>query len=348
VTIEIGGRTIGLGQPPFVIAEAGVHHANSLELAMRYITEARIAGADAVKFQTYTASRLAARWAPVYWDDGASERTQFDVFAERSLFGEAEYSKLFQHAADVGIILLSTPFDSTSAAMLAALDMPAFKTASADLTNHPLLQSIATHGKPVLMSTGAATLEEVRGAVEVVRNKSGALALLHCNLSYPTVLADANLNRLALLAAAFPDVVLGYSDHTLPEDSELACPLAVALGARLIEKHFTLNRFLPGDDHYHAVDPAGLARLVHSCRAAYDMTGEPLEITASETAARNFARRSVVAARDLPAGHLLTFDDVDFKRPGTGLPPSRVSEVLGRVLAQDLSADALVLPEDLV
>lgn len=345
-SITIAGRMIGPDQPPYVIAEAGVHHYNDLDTAKELISAAHEAGADAVKFQTYSADRLAATWAPTYWNDG-SGRTQHDIFAERSLLTADDYKELFSFAEKTGILLLSTPFDTDAAAMLAEMGMAAFKIASADITDHPLLRACASYGVPVLMSTGASTLDEVAAAVAVVESEGAPAALLHCSLAYPTPVADANMKRILTLIEHFPSTVLGYSDHVQPQDSELPCPIAVALGASVVEKHFTLDKSLPGDDHYHAVDPDGLARLVKNCRDTWLMTQDLGETTEAEVAARSFARRSIVAARPLVAGTLLTENDVDFKRPGTGLSPARASEVIGRTLAVDLEADALVLLEHL-
>jgi N-acetylneuraminate synthase len=327
-----------------VIAEAGVHHDNDVERAKELIRAAHEAGADAVKFQTYSANRLAAKWAPTYWDD-ESGRTQHDIFAERSLLTGAEYRELFAFAAELGILLLSTPFDTDAVEMLAGLGMAAFKIASADITDIPLLQACASHGLPVLMSTGASHFDEVQRAVDAVTSAGSPALLLHCSLAYPTPIADANLPRITTLGELFPDVVVGYSDHVQPQDSELPCPIAVTLGASVIEKHFTLDKSLPGDDHYHAVDPEGLARLVKNCADAWAMTRDLGETTEVEMAARSFARRSVVAARTLKAGTVLTAGDVDFKRPGTGLSPADVERVLGHRLSVNLDADALVLPE---
>ncbi len=339
--LHISGRAIGPGERPYVIAEAGVHHYNSLDLARELVSRAAAAGADAVKFQTYTASRLAARWAPTYWESTAGA-TQYDIFAERSLLVRDDYAELFTHAARVGITCLSTPFDPDAAEMLAGLGMPAFKIASADITDLPLLRACAAHGRPMLLSTGASTMQEVHRAVDAVRAEGASVGLLHCTLAYPTPLSQANLRRLEMLAIEFPDVVLGYSDHTQPQDSEYACPTSVALGASIVEKHFTLDKSLPGDDHYHAVDPEGLARLVKNCTDVWMMTREPVEIEPAEEAARSYARRSVVAARNLRAHTILQITDVDFKRPGTGIDPSEVASVLGRRLTRDFAEDELI------
>jgi len=333
----IGDRAITAGAAPFIIAEAGVHHRNSIALAKRLVLEAAVAGADAVKFQTYSAARLAARWAPLYWSD--SQTTQYDVFSTRSLLSRDDYAELFAYADDVGITLLSTPFDDDAAEMLLDLGMPAYKIASADITNQPLLERVASFGVPVLLSTGASKFDEIARAVSVFARASVPLALLHCSLAYPTLVASANLGRLVRLAEEFPDCHIGYSDHTRPSESLIPCSAAVALGACIVEKHFTLNTALPGDDHYHAVDPVGLRRLVEECHAAYAATRYLGEMTDEELPARQHARRSIVAARDIPAGTALGLQHVDFKRPGTGLPPYRLAEVTGRRLKVDVGYD---------
>jgi len=342
--LVLGPHTVSATSRPYVIAEAGVHHRNSLELAKRLVMEAAIAGADAVKFQTYSADRLATRWAPLYWDDSASG-SQHDVFASRSLLARDDYAELFAYAAELGIAFMSTAFDDDAAAMLADLGMIAFKTASADITDLPLLERIADYGRPVLLSTGASTFDEIARAVDAIESRGCPVALLHCSLAYPTPLAAANLGRIPALAAAFPGYVIGYSDHTQPADTALSCPVSVSLGARIVEKHFTLNRALEGDDHYHAVDAAGLADLVRDCNAAFSLSAYLGETTPEEQAARTYARRSIVAARDLTAGAVLTREDVDFKRPGTGMPPSELSAVLGRTLRHDAGVDDLIAPE---
>jgi exopolysaccharide biosynthesis WecB/TagA/CpsF family protein len=346
-SLMIGERTIGAGHCPFVIAEAGVHHHNSVEIAKQYILEARSAGADAVKFQTYRAEKLATRWAPTYWET-AEPTTQFEVFAGRSRLSVEDYVTLFSYAADVGIYLLSTPFDPESATMLAGLGMAAFKIASGDVTYSALLERVGSLGRPVLLSTGAATFAEVRTAVETLLSHGApGVALLHCSLAYPTRVADANLRRIDALKVAFPAAVIGYSDHTVPTESELAGPLAVGRGASIVEKHFTLDRLQNGDDHYHSVDPAGLARLVKNCSDAWRATSGFSEITAAEGPAREGARRSIVAATDIPVGKVLEEADVAFKRPGTGLPPTSLHLVLGRRTVRSLQADELITPDAL-
>jgi len=337
--IEIAGRKIGAGHPPYVIAEAGVHHYDSLALAREYILQARIAGADAIKFQTYSADGLVTRWAPLYWDDPRF-KTQHDVFAAKRGFTREEYAELFAHAAELGIVLLSTPFSNEAVDMLDSLDMPAFKVASADLTNLPLLRHIARTGKPMLISTGACGFDEIEHVLATIRPINDRIALLHCSLGYPTPVDRANMARIGALAARFPGVVLGYSDHTQPRHSALPTPVSVAHGARVLEKHFSLNLDLSGDDHYHSVDTQGLKTLVKDCRDVFAMTGTGAEITDVEAEARRQARRSIVAARDLEAGRVLEEGDLAFK--GTGVSPLEAESMIGCRLTQSVAADDLL------
>jgi N-acetylneuraminate synthase len=345
-TFEFGGSLIDEPSTPFIVAEVGVHHKNSLSLAKEYILAASIAGANAVKFQTYQAARLATHWAPTYWDSEPG-KTQFDIFSERSRLSLKDYRELFSYSRELGILFFSTPFDEESAEMLNSFDVSGYKMASADITNLPLLRSIAAFGKPVMLSTGAATLNEVRVAVEAVEKGGSPVAILHCTLSYPTRIEDANLRRITLLQESFPALAVGYSDHTQPQDSELACPLAVVLGACIIEKHFTLNKHLDDDDHYHAVDREGLARLVRNCKDAHLMTGPAQELVPAEEPARIYARRSIVARAPIARGQTINETDLDCKRPGTGLPPFSMDQIVGRRTLRDLIADEQIALADL-
>lgn len=337
---SIDGIKVGQDHKPYVIAEAGVHHYDSLEMAKEYVRGARIAGVACIKFQTYTAKELVANWAPVYWD--TPEKTQFEVFDKKRGFTREQYVELIAFCKEVGVTFLSTPFDQGSAAMLNDLGVAAFKIASADLTNIPMVKQIAEYQKPVLLSTGASTYDEIAQTLKIIAPINPKISLLHCSLSYPTPLKEANLMRIKELAERFPEVVIGYSDHTQPAHSETPCALAVALGARVIEKHYTLNTYLDGDDHYHAVDTEGLKRLEKNCKEAFFMCGAAREMTDMELAARERARRSIVAARDLPAGHVLSIDDFAYKRPGTGIAPGEAEKLVGKKTKSAIAYDALI------
>ncbi len=336
-----GGLTLPSDRP-YLIAEAGVNHENSLDTALRMVDAAAAAGADAIKFQSYRAGSLASRNSPAYWDtDKEPTRSQYELFRRHDLFGEAQYRELARRAQSCGIAFMSTPFDTRYADFLAEF-MPAFKVASADLTNTPLLRHCARFGKPVLLSTGASTLGEIDDAVSVLlREGAREIALLHCVLSYPCRPEDANLGAITHLRSAFPDCVIGYSDHVPPVDNLL--PTAWLLGARIVEKHFTLDKALPGNDHYHAMDPDDLRKLRGAFAEVDRLVGSSRKaVLRCEEEARRQARRSLVAARDLPRGAQVGSEDLEVKRPGTGIAPKHLEQLIGRVLERDVPADTVL------
>lgn len=329
------------GAPAFVIAEAGVNHGGDLSVALRMIEAAARAGVDAVKFQTYKAARLATRASAAYWDESKEPiATQYELFARYDRFEDADYRRLAEACEEQGVAFLSTPFDDQAVALLDAL-VPAFKVASADITNFPLLERIANTGKPVLLSTGAATLAEVESTLAFLEgNGSGPVAILHCVLSYPTEPEDASIAALRALGEAFPDRSLGYSDHTAPPASFAAISAAYTLGARIIEKHFTLDKTLPGNDHYHAFDPEDFRRLISELSELRTMLGQPQkDVLEVERPARTHARRSLVARGDIARGALVTAEMLDVKRPGTGIEPALRDRVVGRRAAVDIPDD---------
>lgn len=332
-----------LARAPFVIAEAGVNHEGSMELARRLIDEAAAAEADAIKFQTYRAETLAVRYSPAYWDTTQESSTsQFELFSRYDKFWKREFEQLKRHCDDAGIEFLSTPFDVESARFLADL-MDVIKVASADLTNLPYLEVVSELGKPILLSTGASDLWEIALAVQTIRAFGTPVALMHCVLNYPTAPANANLGMIADLRRRFPDLVIGYSDHTVPDREMTVLVVASLLGAEIIEKHFTFDKTLPGNDHYHAMDLRDLqnfrARLsdLTSIVGSYTKGALP-----SEEPARLHARRSLVAARAIPAGHIINATDLTAKRPGHGISPLHYREVLGRRARHDIAPDSIL------
>jgi N-acetylneuraminate synthase len=347
--MRIGRHRIGPDALPYLIAEVGVNHENDLELAERMIGEVARAGGQAVKFQTYKAAKLASRESAAYWDRSKEPAaSQFELFQRYDRFGRREYEALARCCDKAGVDFLSTPFDTECVGWLAEL-VPAFKIASADLTHLPLLEAVAATGKPVVLSTGASTLEETRAAVRFLeRAGSGEVAILHCVLSYPTAPADANLAVISALRAAFPDHVVGYSDHVPPDPRMRVLAAAYVLGARVIEKHYTFDKRRPGNDHYHAMDEADLRAAVNEFAALRELLGRgEKRVLEAEQAARLHARRSLVAARDLPAGHVLAAGDLEIKRPGTGIPPQELPGVIGRALARAVRADQVLFASDL-
>lgn len=342
----IGKRTLARGrfQRPYIIAEAGVNHEGSLDVAMEMVRRAAQAGADAVKFQTYTAETLASRHSPSYWDTSKEPtRSQYELFKKYDRFGDREYERLAQVAAECGVDFLSTPFDLRAVDMLEPL-VPAYKIASADITNLPLLRRVAQKGKPILLSTGASTVSEIHRALEIVRAEGNEqVALLHCVLNYPTAYQDANLGMIAHMRRIFPDHVIGYSDHTPADRMDEVLLLAWLLGAQVLEKHYTHDKTLPGNDHYHAMDADDLARFVGRVQFAEVLFGsDEKRYLPSEEAARAHARRSVVAARRIPKGATISPEDVICKRPGTGIPPTLYDFVVGGTALADVDADEVL------
>ena len=341
-TIQVGNKLIGPGQPVFVIAEAGVNHNGDLKLARALIDVAVEASADAVKFQTFRADRLATPDAPkaeYQLRTTGNEESQFEMLRRLELSADA-HRELQSYCEERGIIFLSTPFDEEAVDLLDELGVPAFKISSGDLTNSPLLEHVARKGKPVILSTGMSELSELIEAVSVL-NTAGCETpiLLHCVSNYPADPAEANLRAMQTMRSAF-DVPVGFSDHTEGIDISLA---AVALGACVIEKHFTLDRTLPGPDHRASLEPAELRELVRSIRRVETALGSGRKVpTATEVETAKVARRSLVAARDIPAGTILEREMVVMRRPGTGMLPAMLDKLLGRQAIRAVAAGTLL------
>jgi len=341
-SIQVGNKLIGPGQPVFVIAEAGVNHNGDLKMARALIDVAVEAGADAVKFQTFRADRLVTTDAPKaeYQLQSTNDaESQFEMLRGLELSGDA-HRELQSYCHERGIIFLSTPFDEEAADLLDDLGVPAFKISSGDLTNSPLLEHVARKGKPVILSTGMSELSELIEAVSVL-NAAGCEnpVLLHCVSNYPAVPSEINLRAMQTMRSAF-DVPVGFSDHTKEIDIALA---AVALGACVLEKHFTLDRTLPGPDHRASLEPADLRALVRSIRRVESALGSGRKVPApSEIETAKVARRSLVAARDIPAGATLEREMVTMRRPGTGMSPALLETLLGHRAVREIAAGTLL------
>jgi len=340
--VKISNKVVGPQQPVFVIAEAGVNHNGDLKMARELIDVAVAAGADAVKFQTFHADRLVTADAPKAQyqveTTGAGE-SQLEMLRRLELAPEA-HRELQSYCREREIVFLSTPFDEEAADFLDELGVPAFKISSGDLTNSPLLEHVAAKGKPVILSTGMSDLAELIEAVSVL-NSAGCEnpVLLHCVSNYPANAAEVNLRAMQTIRAAF-DVPVGFSDHTEGIDVALA---AVALGACVIEKHFTLDRSLPGPDHLASLEPAALRQLVTSIRRIESALGDGKKTpSASEMETAKVARRSLVAAQEIAAGATLEREMVALRRPGTGLTPSELPALLGRRAARAIAPGTLL------
>jgi N,N'-diacetyllegionaminate synthase len=342
-TFAIAGRKVGRGEPCYVIAEAGVNHNCDVQIGYKLIETAGAAGADAIKFQSYTASKIATRVAPRYWVEPADPRgTQWDTFDKLDKLSDRDFKSLLGHARHVGLTAFSTPFDDEAVDFLASLDVPAFKIASADLTCHGLIDRAARVGKPMLLSTGTSTLSEVEEALEVCRRAGNEeVALLHCTLKYPCPPEAINLRMMEHLMRAFPGVPVGLSDHSLGTSVPQA---AVALGACVIEKHYTVDKKLPGSpDHHLSVDPAEMRAMVDGIRTVEKALGKAEKgLEPMEKDAYLYARRSVTSRVRIPRGSSITREMLTYKRPGTGISPRHLDMVVGRVARQDIPEDTTI------
>ena len=346
-TVRISAREVGDGQPCYVIAEAGSNHNGSLELAKRLIDVAASAHADAVKFQVFKADRLYPRNAGVsgYLKDPTPI---YDIIAAMEM--PYEWIPLLSaHCRDRGIDFLASAFDEESTDQIASF-VPAFKVASYEMTHAPLVRHVALKGKPVIISTGTATLDEVAETVRAFAETGNQqLVLMQCTAAYPAPLNALNVRAVGTLRERF-DVPVGFSDHS--SDPVVAPVAAVACGASVIEKHFTLDRTMPGPDHRFAIEPDELAIMVAKIREAEQALGSREKIVAPiETELRAFARRSLFTRGAIEAGEMFTVDNVVVLRNGVhppGLPPDQLSTVLGRRAARALAGDTLVALGDLV
>lgn len=335
-----------------LIAEIGVNYydiasqrgISNMDAAKLMCREAKDAGIHAVKFQTYKAENLAAADSPSYWDTTEEATTsQRELFKKYDSFGEAEYRELADYCKEVGIAFCSTAFDFESADYLEPL-MDVYKISSSDLTNLPFIEYQASKGKPMIMSVGAGELKEMRLAVETVRKVNNQpLVLCHCVLEYPTPYEHANLRRIESLRQEFPDVIIGYSDHCKPDECCDVIKSAYILGAHVVEKHFTLDKTLPGNDHYHAMDPTDARKILSGIEFVELLLGNnSLTFSDTEAAARLNARRSIVAAVDISAGTKITREMLTFKRPGTGISPKDIDSLIGKTAMKDIHEDSII------
>jgi N-acetylneuraminate synthase/sialic acid synthase len=344
--LDVDGTVINEESDCYVIAEIGHNHQGDLKTARKLFLAAKEAGANAVKLQKRDNPSLFTR--EMYdrpYDNENSFGPTYGAHREFLEFGEAEYRELQQYAREIGITFFATAFDFKSADFLARLEMPAFKMASADLINIPLLEHVARYQKPMFISTGGGTLDDVRRACDAVCPINPRLCLMQCTAAYPPEFDELNLRVITTFSREFPDVVIGFASH----DSGIAMALvAYVLGARVVEKHFTLNRAMKGTDHAFSLEPVGLRKVVRDLRRARVALGNGVKAPyATEKAPLTKMRKKLVASRDLPAGHVLTPEDVAIKSPGDGLPPYEWNNVIGRATRVSVAADANIRFEDL-
>jgi len=337
---------------PYLIAEIGVNYYDTakvmnitpLEAAKLYVKEVANAGIDCAKFQSYKAKTIVSKNSPAYWDTTKeSTKTQFELFQKFDSFGKEEYKILSDYAHKLGIDFISTPFDYESADYL--YDMVDFyKISSSDLSNIPFIKHIGKKGKPVVLSVGAAYLSEVDEGIRALKEVGCKdITILHCVLSYPTDPKNANLRIIETLKKDFPDVKVGFSDHVAPDPTMMTLAAAYMLGAEVIEKHFTLDKTLPGNDHYHAGEPEDFKKAIANFKWIDKVLGSSEKtVLDCELVPRREARRSLVLTRNMKAGEIITKEDLMPKRPGTGISPIYADIVIGRKVLQDLEEDTIL------
>lgn len=337
--VKIGNKLIGEDEPCFIIAEAGVNHNGEVSLAKKLIDIAQEAGVDAVKFQTFRAEQVVtrdARKAAYQMKTTDAEESQYEMIRKLELSEEA-FKDLFAYAQEKGIIFLSSPFDNESVDLLNGLGVPALKVASGEITNFPLLRYIAKKGKPIILSTGMATLVEVEEALATIQREGmNDIVLLHCVSSYPAKIEDTNLRAMETLKHTCK-LPVGLSDHTLGITIPIA---AVALGACVIEKHFTTDKNLPGPDHGASLEPDELKQMVRAIRDVERARGDGIkQPTKEEQETKKAVRRSLIAKVDIPQGTTITEEMLGAKRPGIGIEPKHLEKIVGATAKKDIKKD---------
>lgn len=337
---------------PYLIAEIGVNFYDTakelgispLDAAKMYIDKAADAGIDCAKFQSYKANTIVSKNSPAYWDTTKEPtKTQYELFLKHDSFGEKEYRELCNYTHSRGMDFTSTPFDYASVDYLYEM-VDFYKISSSDLSNIPFIKHIGKKGKPVYMSAGASYLSEVDEAIRALKEVGCKdIVIFHCVLSYPTDPSNANLNVIKTLKQTFPDVRVGFSDHVAPDDTMMTLATAYLLGAEVIEKHFTLNKNLPGNDHYHAGNPEDFKKAISNFKWIDKVLGNPEKtVLDCEIVPRREARRSLVLTRDMKKGEIIKESDLMPKRPGTGISPKFAEIVIGREVKMDLSEDTIL------
>jgi sialic acid synthase SpsE len=341
--VRIADRIVGPEAPPLVIAELGINHGGSLETAKEMVRAAAMSGAECVKHQTHFVADEMTEEAKSVFPPNA-DVSIWEVM-ERSALSCDDEIALKAYAEDLGMIYISTPFSRSAADFLNEIDVPAFKIGSGEADNLPLIRHIAGLGKPVIMSTGMQSIDTIGASVDILRDSGVPFALLECTNLYPSPPEIVSLRGVTDLMQAFPDAVVGFSDHSIGPSMALA---SVALGACILERHFTDTRYRQGPDISCSMDPAELRFLIDRSREIHTALHQPKQRTASEEAVYRFARASIVADRDLPAGHVLTADDIWARRPGSGeIPGYEFDKVVGRTLTRAVTHNTQLKRADL-
>ena len=345
--ILLGNKSVGGGSPAYIIAEIGINHQGDVSIAKDLITQAAGAGADAVKFQKRSISRILTREGlEMPYENRNSFGKTYGEHKQALELSEDNYAELFAFARELKVDFIASGWDEESIDFLDQLGVPFFKMASADLTNLPLLIHTAKKNKPMILSTGMANMEMVHVAVDTITPINMQLAILQCTSTYPSSFEEINLEVLNTFKSVFPDLVIGYSGHELGIAISEA---AVALGAKIIERHFTLDRTMKGGDHAASLEPGGFGKMVRDIRhieAAMGVGGK--EIQASEHPVFKKLAKSIVSQVAIPSGTVITRDMLTTKGPGTGISPARVNDLLGKIVIKDIAADVVLKDEDII
>jgi N-acetylneuraminate synthase len=345
--IKIGNKAIGAGRPVFVIAEAGVNHNSKLDLALKLVDAAKDAGADAVKFQTFKAEQVVVKSGSMaeYQKRNLGKTESQLAMLKKLELKEEWYGRVMGYCKKKGIIFLSTPhggFESVD--FLQSVKVPAFKFGSGDLTNLPLLELAAKFRKPMIISTGMATMKESQDAIQCIKKTgNNKIIVLHCTTNYPCPVEEVNLRAMQTMMKKF-DFPIGYSDHTMGIQASV---MAVTLGARMIEKHFTLDRTMPGPDHVASLEPQELKEMITQIRNCEKILGSPLKKpNSSEQSMIQMVRKSVVTLRTIKKGEKFSSENLGIKRPGTGLAPKLYNKLLGKTAPRSFAEDQLLTKKD--
>jgi len=346
-TISIAGKTIGAGNPTYIIAEIGINHQGDVSIAKQLIGEAASAGANAVKFQKRSIARILTKEGlEMPYENRNSFGKTYGEHKQALELSEADYHELFEYAHEQNVDFIASGWDEESIDFLDDLGVLFFKMASADLTNIPLLVHTAGKSKPMILSTGMADMEMVTTAVRAIEPFHVEMALLQCTSTYPSIFEEINLDVLDTFRKTFPEIVVGYSGHEL---GIAITEAAVALGAKIVERHFTLDRTMKGGDHAASLEPGGFAKMVRDIRhiEAAIGVGEK-RVQTSEAPVFKKLAKSVVSFVDLSAGTILSREMLTTKGPGTGISPSRMNDLIGKKVIRDIPADVVLINDDIV
>jgi len=343
---KLGSKLVGDQEPTYIIAEIGINHQGDVEIARQLITAAAEAGADAVKFQKRSIERILTKEGlEMPYENRNSFGKTYGEHKYALELSEDDYRALKQYSDEHGVDFIASGWDEESIDFLDELGVPFFKMASADLSNLPLLQHTAAKGKPMIISTGMADMSMVETAVQNISESGVPLAILQCTSTYPASFNEINLNVLSTMTQSFPDHVIGYSGHEL---GIAITEAAVALGAKIVERHFTLDRTMKGGDHAASLEPGGFSKLVRDIRHIEDARGSfKKDVQESEIPVYKKLAKSVVSATDIRSGDLLTAEMLTTKGPGSGISPARIKELIGKRVKHDVAADTVLKEEDI-